>query len=220
MTIYTAIFGNYEELKEPTVITPNWKYVCYTDQPITSNVWQIIKMPTPENARRLARRIKILAHEYVSDTKHIWIDASFVIDTNLNDWWSKYMKGSFSAPKHPLTSCVYKEILSCLIGNRGEEQLLRQQEIDYIAMKVPSNNGIIQSGLLMRTRDAECIALCNDWWNELELHSSRDQVAFANISRKYNFNTYVWNYRAEKDFIYKHHYHKRFGNRMPVNLKA
>ena len=42
--IYTAIFGDYDTLKEPLVITPGWKYICYTDQDFESKVWEIKKV--------------------------------------------------------------------------------------------------------------------------------------------------------------------------------
>ena len=28
---YTVLSGDYDTLKKPTVITPGWKYVCFTD---------------------------------------------------------------------------------------------------------------------------------------------------------------------------------------------
>jgi hypothetical protein len=65
--IYTAIFGPYEELKEPTVITPGWKYICFTDQPLKSNVWNVnqVKHGDLLSSQRRARQYKILFQNYI-----------------------------------------------------------------------------------------------------------------------------------------------------------
>jgi hypothetical protein len=205
--IYTALFSNYEELKEPTVITPGWQYICYTDQPLTSKVWKIIPTILHDTPLRMARYYKVM--EWVDWEQSIWIDASFRIDTNLNDWWSKYFKGGITAPKHPLRDCVYEEILACIIGNRGDKEQLQKQDKEYKLQHIPPHGGIITSGLLMRQSDTDTIELCEKWWAEIVQHSTRDQVALAKAGIGKNINTYLWDYRNGKDFIYHHHFYKR-----------
>lgn len=218
--IYTALFSQYEELKEPRIITPGWKYICYTDQPLISKTWEIVKVDlNGTNPQLLARYYKIM--EWVDWEKSIWVDASFVIDTNLDDWWSTYFKAGLSAPRHPWRQCVYEEILACIIGLRGDKAKIQEQDKQYKAEGVPKNQGIIASGLLMRENTERVIELCEAWWKELVKHSIRDQVAFAKVSLNFKdvLHTYDWDYRKEKDFIYMHHYQQRYGNRMPDHLK-
>ena len=43
--VYTCISGNYDTLKDPTVVTPGWEYICFTDQKVISNVWTIRPLP-------------------------------------------------------------------------------------------------------------------------------------------------------------------------------
>lgn len=208
--IYTALFGNYEELKEPKKITPGWQYICFTDQPIVSKMWEIRKVDIKDECpRRIARYFKIM--EWVDWQKSIWIDASFIIDTNLDDWWDKYFKNGFSAPIHPFRDGVYAEILACILMKSGDIGHLQDQEKEYRDAGVPEFGGIISSGLLMRENTQEVIKLCEDWWNELRTRSIRDQVAFARVyfGNEHLINMYDWNYTREKDFIYMHHYHKR-----------
>ncbi len=76
--VYTALFGNYEELKEPAIITPGWQYICYTDQPIKSNTWQIIKEDAGVNPQLTARWFKIM--HWIDWEQSIWIDAAFKIN--------------------------------------------------------------------------------------------------------------------------------------------
>ena len=52
---YTVLFGDYEELKEPTIISDGWRYVCFTDQPLKSDVWEIVTVKITEDAQVMAR---------------------------------------------------------------------------------------------------------------------------------------------------------------------
>jgi hypothetical protein len=206
--VYTALFGDYEDLKEPTFVTPGWEYICYTDQPLKSDVWEIKYVECIGDPQRGARKLKITG--FAEFDKSFWVDASFIIDTNLDEWWNKYYKGGVTAPKHPLRDCVYEEILACIIGFRGDRLQLESQKEEYKALKIPAHNGIITSGILMRRNDVETIDLCREWYNELFQHSVRDQVALAKVSLNSSIlYTYDWDYRKEKDFIYKHHYARR-----------
>lgn len=207
--VYTALFGPYEELKTPRIITPGWRYICYTDQPLTSDVWEIV--PTKvrgTDPQRFARWFKIM--HWVDWAQSIWVDASFCIDTDLNDWWNDHSKAPFSCAQHPLRQDFYEECMDCIVSKRGDRIEVDAQMNEYLAAGVPRHNGVIQSGILLRTNSLECIALCEAWWSEMQGRSSRDQIAFCRVSAKtmpgliYN---YRWDYRMGKDFIYwKHKY--------------
>lgn len=207
--IYTSLFGNYEELKPVTVITPGWQYFCFTDQPVTSDTWQII--PTkieslPVTSARMAARYMKIKHPYIAEwDQSIWIDASFRIDTDLNEWWNKYFKAPFTAPSHPLRDDWWSEIFSCIDSKRCDLDILRAQMEAY--KHLPRHAGVIQSGLLMRT--PESVPLCDAWWEELCKWSTRDQAAFCNVAPHFEHHTYQWDYTMEKDFVYWKHYNRR-----------
>ncbi len=211
---YTGLFSDYEELKTPSIIPDGWTFYCFTDQPITSDVWKIIPTEVEEGLtpQRMARKIKLLPHIYLPEYEYtFWLDASFQINVDLNTFWNKYFKGSFCCPSHPLRTCVYQEIRNCIVCGRGDETELRKQGDHYKKIKVPEFNGIITSGVLMRQRTIGCVHLCNDWWEELCKHSARDQVAFANVSRRWHFHTFKWDYSQARDLKYIRHYNRRPG---------
>ena len=43
LAIYTAIFGGYDKLPDPTFIPENADFFCFTDSDIQSDIWNIIK---------------------------------------------------------------------------------------------------------------------------------------------------------------------------------
>ncbi len=207
---YTALFGNYEELKEPAVITPGWDYICFTDQPLNSDVWQIRKIDLFDSTpQKMARYFKIM--EWVDWPQSMWIDASFIIKTDLNEWWAKYFDKGFSVPNHPTRNCVYEEIDACIGSNRGNSQELLQQRTRYANEGVKRGGGIITSGLLMRENKPEVIELCEAWYEELKSGSIRDQVAFAKISPEYKdyIHTYNYDYTLNINFRHVKHYNRR-----------
>lgn len=214
---YSCLFSDYEEVKPPKVITPGWQYIMFADQPITSDIWEIRQVKDVETfgAQLLARFYKIM--EWVDWEYSIWLDASFQIDVNLDDWWNKHFKGGLTAPAHPLRNDVYSECLDCISAQRGNAEQIRAQMDEYRKLGIPANNGLIQSGILMRENTPAVIELCESWWKELSTHSIRDQIAFAKVSINSTcVNTFQFDYRARKDFLYFHHFQRRGGKHIPM----
>ena len=207
---YTAIFGDYEELKTPAIIPDGWRFICYTDQPLQSDVWEIVHMDCIDTPQRTARWVKIMA--WIDWEFSMWVDASFRILVDLNDWWALRFKSPFSAARHPLRSDIYAESRSCVINNRGDNGKVQLQEDKYRLLAFPMNTGIITSGIMLRENTPDCIKLHEAWWKELSEQSVRDQLSFAFVSYKSPLvHTYIWDYgsKAQKDFIYSQHYHNR-----------
>ena len=67
--IYTFIIGDYDNLKHPRIITPDWDYICVTDNPnLKSDVWQIKYIQNKKLSNVLAARcIKIRFFDYIKD---------------------------------------------------------------------------------------------------------------------------------------------------------
>lgn len=207
---YTAIFGDYEELKTPAIIPDGWRFICYTDQPLKSDVWEIVQMKVIDTPQRTARWVKIMG--WVDWQYSMWVDASFQILVDLNDWWALRFKSPFSAARHPLRSDIYAEARSCMVNNRGDNGKVFLQEQRYKNMLFPQHTGIITSGILLRENTPDCIKLHEAWWKELSEQSVRDQLAFAFVSYKSPLvNTYQWDYGStgQNDFRYIKHKHLR-----------
>jgi hypothetical protein len=209
-TIFTAIFGPYDDLKEPQVITPGWQYICFTEQPIKSKVWRIERREMkPEGAARTARYYKIMFHRHIETEFSIWIDASFLINTNLNEWWTRF-KEPITCVKHPVRDCAYQEARICANRGKDSELLLRKQVFSYRQSGLPKHNGLIASGLLMRKMNQQAIDLCDLWYQQVQLYSSRDQIGFSYAAwRQPSFHVLDWDYRNNNEFLHVPHIHNR-----------
>ena len=194
MTIYTAIFGKYDTLKDPTVITKGWEYICYTNRKdLKSNVWKIKYINNKKLSNvKAARCIKIRFFYYVESDLVIWCDASMIINTNLNDFITKHHRGNFTILQHPIRDCIYQEAYACIKLNKDKEGVINSQIIRYVDVSYPEHNGMIQSGLIIRNRDKDTIAFCTEWFREVRQGSFRDQLSF---------NYTVWSTELIKPYL-------------------
>lgn len=180
--IYTAILGTYDLLKEPTIITPDWKYICYTNNKnLKSDNWQIIYANLEEIKQ--VRRLKIVVpFEY---DLSIWIDASIEINCNLDEFVRDYHKGYFTLMKHPHRGCVYQEAEVCIKRRKDNVAVITNQMNTYRQQRYPANNGMVATGILIRVYCDQVIRFCEKWWNEVNIHSRRDQLSFGFVTTLY-----------------------------------
>ncbi len=211
-TCFTAIIGDYEELKNPTVISKDWQYIVFTDQPLQSDIWKIIQVPVQDcGAIRTARYYKLMFHHHIETEYSMWVDASFTINVDLNDWWDKYFKEPFTTPYHPIRNCVHMEVAACIKNRRGNIDEIRTQGRRYMKERVPANRGMISSGILMRQKVHEVEQFCELWYHEMMRHSTRDQIAWAYCMHKHpvKHHSFKWDYRTAQDIFYTKHFNRR-----------
>ena len=210
-TVYTAIFGKYDELKEPAILTNGWKHICFTDQDFKSDVWEIRKVPVMDlGPEKTARYYKIMFHRHIETEFSLWIDGTFIINTNLDHWWERF-RPEFTAIKHHFDDCIYKDAQSCLESGRGKPYLINRQIAFYKAVGIQKNEGLIASGILMRQKSEAVKKFCTDWWEQVRRFSRRDQIAwgYANHIHPGVVNMTEWNYQQQREFWHVPHIHKK-----------
>ncbi len=185
--IYTAIIGDYDTLKEPSVVNKDWQYICYTNNKnLKSDIWDIRPLPYYDlnlSPTKQARKIKILPpFEY---DVCIWADGSIRIQCNLDEFIDKYHKAEITTLKHPHRNCVYREADACIKRKKDNPNTINNQISIYKSEGYPENNGMIGSGVIIRSRSLKVNVFCNQWWHQVQSHSHRDQLSF-NFTLKYN----------------------------------
>jgi hypothetical protein len=220
-TVYTAIFGPYDDLKEPEVVTEGWKYICYTNQDFKSDVWEVRRVPVMDiGPAKTARYYKIMSHKHIETEFSLWIDGTFVINTDLNEWWKKFKK-PFTAIRHPFDNCIYKDAAACLELGRGDRKAIERQIAFYKALNIKKNIGLIASGILMRQRCSTVNQFCNTWWEQVRRWSERDQIAWGYAKHRHPgvVNKIDWNYTKEKEFIHIPHLGKSWRKHVLKQLR-
>ena len=106
--IYTFIVGDYDNLKEPKIYTPDWDYICVTDNPnLKSDIWQIIQIDEVdkklEPAKRRAMSLMIGYRKYLPKHYDIVVTIPYhlqpVHKTNHRDHDTNTHKRPYAAKK-------------------------------------------------------------------------------------------------------------------------
>jgi len=185
--IYTCLTGNYEKLVNPSVVSEDFDYVCFTDNMnLLSNVWKL--KPIPNELLHLSkvkqqRCIKICPHKYLSEYEtSIWVDACIDIVGDMKEFLNSCCSddnNSIFIPKHPNRNCIYEEMKACFSLKKDTMDNMEPQINKYKEEKYPSNNGLVQSNIVIRKHNnKQCIEVMEIWKNELITHSHRDQLSF------------------------------------------
>lgn len=184
--VYTCVTGGYENIIDPSFVQSDFDYVCFTDQTNTnSKVWSI--RPIPDSLKDLSpvkqqRIIKICPHLFLPQyTSSIYVDGSIDITGNLNDFLSKYCNSDKSVyiRRHPTRNCIYEEAVACINLKKDTASNIESQMNRYISENYPSQNGLVESGVIYRHHnDPYCIRLMELWKNEVIKGSHRDQLSF------------------------------------------
>jgi hypothetical protein len=189
IVVYTCISGNYDSIKDIVNKEENIDYICFTDQDIFSNSWKIKKIPEFLNyldQTKRARCLKILPHLFLPEYEiSIWVDGSIEVLGNINKLISENLNNYFSICKHPDRTCTFEEASSIISLKKDTKEVVMEQMSRYESLGYPKNNGMVQSGIIIRKHnEEECKQISNNWWQEVLKGSKRDQLSF-------NFS--IWN---------------------------
>ena len=216
--VYTAIFGDYENLLEPKFINEDLDYICFTDNPnLKSNFWEIklVDNPNLDNVRK-ARKVKILPHEYVKEYDYsIWVDAGFQIIGDIKKFINLYSTGkSFMSCIHTNRNCIYDEATECILQKKDNEQVFNAQINKYKKENYPEKYGLIESGVIYRRHnDPKIIKAMDDWCSEVINFSNRDQISLPYVLWKNNLPIDKYRIFYWKNPYFEHFYHQKLDSK-------
>ena len=198
IAVYTSIFGKYDILHENQFQMDGVDYLCFTDENLQSNTWNIIKSTSIYNdSNRNAKKYKILPHRYLKDYDYsIWIDGNILVISDIRDLVKKNKYQVFDHNKTVLDprDCIYQEYNAIIqlgqqSGNyKDNPQIMYKQVNRYLKEGYPPNNGLATNPILLRKHnDLNIIKTMEDWWVEIKHGSRRDQLSFNYVAWKNNF---------------------------------
>ena len=223
IVIYTAIFNDYDTLKEPEFITDNCDYICFTDnKTLKSKRWHIVVIDDNTISASLQnRRLKILGpyYELKRYQYSLYTDGTILIKSDLSTFLENYRNICLVNFRHPRRSCIYSEFASCIAGGKGDPHKIILQCHDYSRENMPYGFGLSDNKIIFRNHQDQFVKkLMFEWWDEVVKYSGRDQTCLPFILFKngvsYSFfreelldNEYfdIWPHRNE---YLRHLYHK------------
>jgi hypothetical protein len=185
--VYTFIFGDYDNLKPPTILTPGWDYICFTDNPnLRSDVWDVrLSLPDPSapemEPKKHAGKHMILFHRYLDGYDlSLSIGAQLEVNCNLDDLMAdQFGSGDdMMICRHNERDCVYDEAEVCKSWGLDYPERIDAQMQRYRANAYPAHNGLYATGIIARRHDRPNLqAMCELWWNQCQFGSRRDQLS-------------------------------------------
>ena len=220
IAIYTAIFGDYDDLIEPPEEIKGCDFYCFTDnEKLKSKKYKIIKVKREfSDPTRDARKIKTLSHKYLPNYEYtLWIDANIIFrETNIQEMFNNFLSEyDIAIHKHDIRDCVYDEFNACLEVGVDSPTIMASQMIRYINERYPVHNGLAATSVVFR-RNSDLVRNVNkDWWNELRNGSKRDQlsidyVMWKNSTEYFRINDSI---RNGKYFYVKEHKSNSYSKR-------
>ena len=186
IVVYTAIAGGDRDTLVDPPRTLGVDYVCFTDQPFTSKVWDVrpFSWIDRENVRT-AKHPKVLPHRYFPDHEmSVWIDGNILPG---NDDIIKLVNGyladsDMALHRHPDRDCIYEEAEVVIHFKQDYPHLVKQMVDRYKAAGVPKSNGLYNCGRIIRRHHAPEIKEAMElWWREIVTGSSSDQFSLSYV---------------------------------------
>ena len=185
--VYTFIFGDYDELKSPTVITPGWDYICFTDNRALSSKFWDVRLSLPQSAdqqietKKYAMKHMILFHHYLQGYDlSLSIGAQLRLKCNLDDLMREHFTpgDDMMICRHEKRDCVYDEAELCKAMFLDDSTRIDAHMQRYRASGYPAHSGLYTSRIIARWHDRQNVKdMCEFWWKEYLDGSRRDQLS-------------------------------------------
>jgi hypothetical protein len=186
--IMTYIVGDYDTLKDPTVVTPGWDYISLSDEGIGSDVWRPVPLAgRPQGVdcpKRRTSLIKILQHDYVDDDCEVCItvDGSMQVNCDLDAFLDEFWPPGtlFTLAKHPKRTCLYDEAAAVVDMRFDDPAVVEAQVARYRAAGFPAAYGLYGTRLMVKdNRSPRLRSVCERWADEYRAGSRRDQLSLT-----------------------------------------
>lgn len=187
--IYTAIVGEYDEVKQPKVVNEQFDYILFSNDIKEEylGVWQIRPIKYHNDVQtKIARYVKTHPEDLLSEYKaSVWIDASVVIESDYIYKRTIELVESqqlISTHIHPDWICTYEEMLGIMMLQwESEETTIKWGQ--YLRKEnFPRQIGTWETRVLYRLHSNKRVGeLDSLWWWCIENFSRRDQYSFQYV---------------------------------------
>ncbi|AAM71460.1 MAG TPA: DUF616 domain-containing protein [Chlorobaculum sp.] len=195
--IYTCITGGYDELLNHTFISPEWDYVCFSDDMGINNEknaqWEIrpLRFEKLDDVRN-QRWHKLHPHLLFPESGlSLWVDGNVdILDGEIFHDIDRALNANLLiAPSlHPERNCIYDEFDACRQLGKDDPDVMGRQE--YLIKKdgFPKAKGLFETNIIFRCHSHPMvITIMEEWWYWVEQYSRRDQLGFTYVLWKNNY---------------------------------
>ena len=210
---YTAAIGDTDPIRPPFYQDADWHYVAFTDNPrFRSNVYEVRHIESPKrqvDKARLARRLKVMAHEQFPDAEYsLWFDASFQLTATPDIALHLMGEADMIAFEHPHREHAMQEAQQVVRLGFDSGDVVIPQAQRYIDEGFTQQQSITTTCYMLRRHTPKVEAFNAAWWHEIEHGSWRDQISVDYCAWKHQLNVaYIEGHYKHNPYATWHQYH-------------
>lgn len=180
LVVYTTLLGNTKPLHEPSA-TSAARFVCFTDQQITSDRWEIVRLPPSSVPSRDCRRLKQLSHAVFPEADAtLWMDSNFSLKVDPLALLDKHPH-PVTTFRHPHRNRISDEAKVIVSHGKAAAAAIAAQLAAYQAEGFDTDacpqQAISAGGFVLRMH-TEAVKRFNDTWHhEVQSRCLRDQMS-------------------------------------------
>lgn len=180
LVVYTCVFGDTDPLQDPRV-PGQARYVCFTDQPLESKVWEIVRTQRKDRPKRACRALKQPSHRVFPEAEAtLWIDAQLDLLVDPMTLLARF-PGPLTGFRHAKRRRITDEAEAIIRAGKGKPDAIRAQLKAYQAdgwdTRERPQRTITNGGFLLR-RHTPAVCEFNDrWHHEVQTRTLRDQMS-------------------------------------------
>lgn len=183
--IFTAIIGNYDEVKQPSVIDDRFDYILFSNdiKEKKVGVWLIKPIPYFNPIQtKIARWVKTHPELLLGDYEaSLWVDSNIIITSSyVYDRVIELVesKALVATMKHFRRNCAYEEMFEILCCGFESEKVVLRWGRRLRKDNYPKDNGLCETGVFFRIHSENKVAQFDQmWWQCIEEYSRRDQFS-------------------------------------------
>ena len=225
--IYTTIVGGYDNLIEQPKYA-GWDYVCFSDQKslgwkttLGLSNWKIITIENPGiDNTRYSRMPKLLPHRFLSKYEYsVYIDGNARLINNPTKLLDQLSWPDFSAAYHPFRDNIYDEFTECSALGMDDPKIFEKQKQSYLDAGLPGPSQLFENNFLLRRHNLDIVkTIHEEWWEELNNQSKRDQLSLPFVCWKNKYRPTLMSQELKQKFFSKKAHYRSLIQRLKKSL--
>lgn len=177
--VITSITGGKDAVRDDQVVG-NAKWICYTDKPTESKVWEMRPAYDKfKDPRRNSRIHKIMIHKYSTADITIWIDGNIKLLKSPEEIIAQHL-GEYDDMVqfiHGSRDCIYDEAMTVAKLKLDDVETIIEQAKHYEDIGYGKGKGLNSGYFIIRRNNRRTHALNEAWWADYCRYSRRDQIS-------------------------------------------
>ena len=190
LVVYTAMFGDYDDLFVPSLEqAESCDFVIFTDRQDVPPPWRRgpVSYATPNRIKR-NRFYKLLPHRLFPEYQwSLYLDGNVDLRMDPQAFLDRHSRhgADFLVFRHPSRASILEELAACIELRKDNAELMVRQVAGYLDDGFRHAFALTQNNIMLRRHnDPALMALSEAWWAEVQSKSQRDQLSLSYVVEK------------------------------------